>query len=119
MKTCPAVIAALPREARALVKGWELHTLPGRVAVYIERRSCGRVRGHGCGAGGTLQCRRRERMPVTVLFSVGLAGACDPALRVGDIVRAGVVIDGRTGERFENSSVRRGTGDHRHDCQCE
>jgi adenosylhomocysteine nucleosidase len=40
--------------------------------------------------------------PVTVLVSVGLAGACDPALQVGDVVRAGVVVDSRTGERFAN-----------------
>jgi adenosylhomocysteine nucleosidase len=44
--------------------------------------------------------------PVTALLSVGLAGACDPALRVGDIVRAGEVIDSGTGERYSNSQFR-------------
>jgi len=43
---------------------------------------------------------------VTALISVGLAGACDPALHVGEIVRAGVVIDSQTGERFANSQFR-------------
>jgi nucleoside phosphorylase len=38
--------------------------------------------------------------PVTRLISAGVAGGCDPALRVGDVVRAGVVVDTRTGERF-------------------
>jgi len=45
-------------------------------------------------------------MPVTALISVGVAGACNPSLHVGDIVRAGVVIDGQTGERFDNSQFR-------------
>jgi len=45
-------------------------------------------------------------MPVTVLISAGLAGACDPALRVGEIVRAGIVIDSRTGERFESPQFK-------------
>jgi len=40
---------------------------------------------------------------VKALLSVGLAGACDPALRIGEIVRAGVVIDGVTGERVVDS----------------
>jgi adenosylhomocysteine nucleosidase len=31
---------------------------------------------------------------------VGLAGACDPALRAGDVIRAGIVIDAKTGEQF-------------------
>jgi len=103
MKTCPAVIAALPREVRALVKGWELHTLPGRVAVYTNGEAVVACAGMGAARAAVAVQAAMERMPVTVLLSVGLAGACDPALRVGDIVRAGVVIDGQTGERFENS----------------
>jgi adenosylhomocysteine nucleosidase len=39
-------------------------------------------------------------MPVTDLVSVGLAGACDPKLQVGDVVRAGVVIESGSGARF-------------------
>ena len=45
-----------------------------------------------------------EAMPVKALLSVGLAGACDPKLKVGEIVRAGVVVDARSGERFEGSA---------------
>jgi adenosylhomocysteine nucleosidase len=41
--------------------------------------------------------------PVTALLSVGLAGACDPGLRVGEIVRAGLVIDTQSGERLRVS----------------
>jgi adenosylhomocysteine nucleosidase len=42
-------------------------------------------------------------MPVTALLSVGLAGGCDPALKAGEIVRAGAVIDEETALRFESS----------------
>src|SRR5258708_19604646 len=44
--------------------------------------------------------------PVTTLFSVGLAGACDPTLKVGDIVRAGTVVDTRSGERFSDPKFK-------------
>src|ERR1700691_6283670 len=73
MNQFPAMIAALPREVKGLVRGWNAHELPGKVFVYTDG---------------------------SAVVSVGLAGACDPALRVGDLVRAGVVVDGRTGERF-------------------
>jgi adenosylhomocysteine nucleosidase len=43
---------------------------------------------------------------VAALLSVGVAGACDPALQVGAVVRAGVVVDVRTGERFEDSQFK-------------
>ena len=43
---------------------------------------------------------------MTALISAGLAGACDPALRVGDVVRAGVVIDSRTGESFADAEFK-------------
>jgi adenosylhomocysteine nucleosidase len=44
--------------------------------------------------------------PVTALLSVGLAGACDPSLRIADIVRAGVVVDTQSGERYSNPQFK-------------
>jgi adenosylhomocysteine nucleosidase len=44
--------------------------------------------------------------PVTTLLSVGLAGACDPSLKIGDIVHAGVVVDTQSGERYSNSQFK-------------
>ena len=46
--------------------------------------------------------------PVTALVSAGLAGACDPSLRAGDVVRASVVVDAKTGERFEAAGSESG-----------
>ena len=106
MKPCLAIVAALPREVRALVKGWERRRLPGRVVVYTNGQAVVACAGMGAARAALAAEAAMAAMPVTALVSAGLAGGCDPALRVGEIVRAGVVIDGRTGERFDNSQFR-------------
>ena len=99
----PAIIAALPREVSALVKGWERRELPGRVVVYSNGHAVVACAGMGAGRAALAVEAAMAAMPVTALLSVGLAGACDRALGVGEIVRAGVVVDARTGERFDDS----------------
>ncbi len=103
-----AIIAALPREIAGLVRGlapdaalrrrgiW-LYRLPGAVVVAAGM-GASRV---ALGVEAALACGG-----VTALISAGVAGACDPGLRIGDVVRAGEVIDTRTGERFSNSQYR-------------
>jgi adenosylhomocysteine nucleosidase len=105
MNSCPAIIAALPREVSALVKDWERRVLPGRVVVYTNGEAVVACAGMGAERAELAVQAAMAAMPVTALLSVGLAGGCDPALQVGEIVRAGVVIDERTGERFESSRV--------------
>ena len=106
MKECPAIIAALPREVKGLVRGWKHRELPGKIFVYTNDVAVVACAGMGAArAALAVQAAMAER-PVTALLSVGLAGACDPALKVGEIVRAGVVIDSRTGEQFANSEFR-------------
>jgi adenosylhomocysteine nucleosidase len=102
MKECPAIIAALPREVKHLVRGWQEHRLPGKMVVYSN--DVGVVACAGMGAArATLAVQAAMSIrPVTALLSVGLAGACDPALRVGEIIRAGVVVDTQSGERFSD-----------------
>jgi adenosylhomocysteine nucleosidase len=102
----PAIIAALPRELERLVRGWERRELPGKVFVYTSGSAVAACAGMG-GARVALAVEAAMKAgPVTALLSVGLAGACDPALRVGDLVRAGEVIDSGTGERYSNSQFR-------------
>jgi adenosylhomocysteine nucleosidase len=106
MKECPAIIAALPREVKHLVCGWQEHRLPNKTVLYtndVAVVACG-----GIGpARATLAIQAAMAMkPVTALLSVGLAGACDPSLKVGDIVRAGVVVDTQSGERYSNSQFK-------------
>ena len=106
MKECTAIIAALPREVNALVKGWERREVGQRVFVWTNGSAVVACAGMGA-ARAALACEAAMKaVPVTVLISAGLAGGCDAKLRVGDVVRAGVVIDSRTGERFEGEGER-------------
>jgi adenosylhomocysteine nucleosidase len=103
MKECPAIIAALPREVKHLVRGWQEHKLPNKTIVYTNDFAVVACAGMGP-ARATLAAHAAMSMKtVTALLSVGLAGACDPSIQVGDIVRAGVVVDTQSGERYSNS----------------
>lgn len=97
------IIAALPREISALVQGWKRRQSPGGVVVYTDGHAVVACAGMGAARAELAVQAAMATIPLTSLISVGLAGACDPALRVGDIVRAGVVIDSRTGDRFEDA----------------
>jgi adenosylhomocysteine nucleosidase len=106
MKACPAIIAALPREVKRLVRGWQEHRLPGKITVYTNDFAVVACAGMGA-ARATLAVQAAMSIrPVTALLSAGLAGACDPSLRVGDIVRAGTVVDTQTGERFNDPEFK-------------
>jgi adenosylhomocysteine nucleosidase len=106
MKECPAIIAALPREVKHLVRGWQEHRLPNKTLVYTNDFAAVACAGMGP-ARATLAIQAAMALkPVTALLSVGLAGACDPSLRVGEIVHAGVVVDAQSGERHSNSQFK-------------
>jgi adenosylhomocysteine nucleosidase len=106
MKECPAIIAALPREVKHLVRGWQQHRLPNKTVVYTNGFAVVACGGIGP-ARATLAVQAAMAMkPVTTLLSVGLAGACYPSLKIGDIVRAGVVVDTQSGERYSNSEFK-------------
>jgi len=103
MKPCPAIIAALPREVSALVKGWECRRLPGNIVVYTKGQAVVACAGMGAARAALAAEAAMAAMPVTALLSAGLAGACDPSLLVGEVVRAGLVIDEKSGEQFTGS----------------
>jgi adenosylhomocysteine nucleosidase len=106
MKECPAIIAALPREIKHLVRGWQEHKLPNKTIAYTNDFAVVVCAGMGP-ARATLAVQAAMAMkPITALLSVGLAGACDPTLKVGDIVHAGVVVDTQSGERYSNSQFK-------------
>jgi len=102
MKECPAIIAALPREIKQLVRGWQQHRLPGKITAYTTDSAVVVCAGMGPQRATLAVQAALSLKPITALISTGLAGACDSSLHVGDIIRAGVVIDTRTGERFTN-----------------
>ena len=106
MKECPAIIAALPREVKGLVRGWQEHKFPGNVVAYTNDFAVVCCAGMGAERAILAVQAAMSLKPVTTLLSVGLAGACDPSLGIGDIIQAGVVVDSLTGERFDNSQFR-------------
>jgi adenosylhomocysteine nucleosidase len=106
MNECPAIIAALPREVKHLVRGWQVHKQADKTIVYTNDFAVVACAGTGP-SRATLAVQAAMAMkPITSLFSVGLAGACDPSLKIGDIVRAGVVVDTQSGERYSNSQFK-------------
>lgn len=101
-----AIIAALPRELKGLVSGWEqVETLRPEVSVYRRGRAMAACAGIGvdCAAlavDAVLRHAREQGRTPEELISFGLAGACDPTLRAGDLRWCGTVVDARSGERF-------------------
>jgi adenosylhomocysteine nucleosidase len=100
MKACPAIIAALPREVASLVRGWQEHRLPGKIVLYTNDFAVVACAGMGAARATLAVQAAMSFKPVSSLLSIGLAGACDPKLQVGEVVTAGVVVDTQTGERF-------------------
>jgi adenosylhomocysteine nucleosidase len=105
-----AIIAALPREIAALVRGISpddglrtrgifLYRLPGAVVIAA-----------GMGAlRATLAVKTAlEDAPGATLISVGLAGGCAPGLAPGAVAEVAVVVDARTGERYGSSALSSG-----------
>jgi adenosylhomocysteine nucleosidase len=97
-----AIIAALPREIAALVKGARpdrsllvrgIHhyRLPGAVVVAA-----------GMGASRATLAVESALLTggVTMLVSAGLAGSCSPQIAAGAIVEATQILDTHTGERY-------------------
>jgi adenosylhomocysteine nucleosidase len=104
-----AMVAALEREVRALVKGWRRseREYEGRRFEFFENGQAVLV----CGGIGA-EAARRATEAVIVLYqpdlvqSVGFAGALDPALTVGEIFTPNTVIDARDSSSVETSTGR-------------
>jgi adenosylhomocysteine nucleosidase len=106
MKEFPAFIAALPREVKHLVRGWQENRLPNKIVTYTNEFAIVACAGMGPERATLAVQAAMTAKPVTTLISVGFAGACDPLLKAGDIVRGGVVVDTQSGERYINSEYK-------------
>jgi adenosylhomocysteine nucleosidase len=95
-------VAALPREVASLVKGWRGDEgLRGRgVHLYWSGDAVVACAGMGTHRAALAVEAALAIGPVSQLVSIGWAGACNAEYKAGDVVRAQVVIDARTGERF-------------------
>ena len=105
-----AIVAALEREVRPLVKSWRVSEKEhdGRRFRFFEKEDVVLVCG-GIGAGAA----RRAAEAVIAIFgpeivcSTGFAGALGPRLKVGDLVQPRTVINAGDGSR---TAVPGGTG---------
>jgi adenosylhomocysteine nucleosidase len=102
MKQRIAIIAALPREVAALVRGVEPHATFQQRGILVYQLPDVVVVAGGMGAHrATLAFEAARAMaPIAMVISVGLAGACSAGLAAGEMAEAAMVIESRTGERF-------------------
>lgn len=102
-----AIVAALEREVRPLVRFWSLSDREheGRRFRFFEHNDAVAV----CGGIGPEAARRAAEAVLAlyhpeIIYSVGFAGALDPSLKVGDIVQPSRVVNASDG----SSTILRG-----------
>ncbi len=105
-----AIVAALEREVRPLVKSWRVSEkeFSGRRFRFFERGDVVLV----CGGIGAEAARRAAEAVIAiygpgVVYSAGFAGALDPALKVGEIVQPRRVVNASDGSSL---TLDRGEG---------
>jgi adenosylhomocysteine nucleosidase len=103
-----AIVAALEREVRPLVKRWRVteKEYVGRRSRFFEKDDVVLV----CGGIGAEAARRAAEAVISLyapalVYSAGFAGALDPALKVGTVVQPARVVNAGDG-----SSVSLGQG---------
>src|ERR1700733_6887568 len=105
-----AIVAALEREVRPLIREWRLceKEIHGRRFRFFEKEEVVLISG-GIGAEAA---RRAAEAVIAIyapamVYSVGFAGALDPALKVGEVVQPRRVINAGDGSSV---SLDRGEG---------
>lgn len=107
-----AIVAAMEREVHPLVGSWRMtaQTHSGRTFRFFLRQADEVVL--VCGGIGAEAARRAAEAVIAlyspeVIWSVGFAGALDPALKVSDVLQPGVVVNAADGSR---TSIANGQG---------
>ena len=102
-----AIVAALDREVRPLIKRWRINNreYDGRNFKFFENDSAVLV----CGGIGAEAARRACEAVIKLyqprlVISTGFAGALDPELEVGRMLTPRLVIDANDGSRTEVGS---------------
>ena len=106
-----AIVAALEREVKPLVKHWKLSEKEhsGRRFRFFEQDDAVLV----CGGIGAEAARRAAEAVIAIyapamVYSVGFAGALEPQMNAGEVAQPAQVIDSRDGSRVK-LSVGKGT----------
>ena len=98
-----AIIAALPGELKAFVQGWP-HSSRNGIDFWAQRDEEEEWIAACAGVGQAAATRAfagiEDGGPIDLVFSVGWAGALNPAIAAGTAYNVAGVIDTRTGERF-------------------
>jgi adenosylhomocysteine nucleosidase len=101
-----AIVAALEREVRPLVKRWRVSEKEhsGRQFRFFEEGEVALV----CGGIGAEPARRAAEAVIamyapTVVYSVGFAGALELGLKAGDVIQPSQVINAGDGSRVNVS----------------
>jgi adenosylhomocysteine nucleosidase len=98
-----AIIAALPKELKPLVKGWSEQSANG-VKIWHHREGSSEwiaaCAGMGVDAATRACAEVAKNGGLDALFSIGWAGALQNGLIAGQAYRVAGVIDGQTGERI-------------------
>jgi adenosylhomocysteine nucleosidase len=113
-----AVVVALEREVRPLIKEWRASEKEGggRRFRFFEKDEFVLV----CGGIGAEAARRAAEAVIAmyapaVIYSAGFAGALDPKLKVGDIVQPQRVVNAGDGSSIDlagvNAGVNPGSGE--------
>lgn len=102
-----AIVAALEREARPLVRRWRVQEKEhaGRTFRFFENENVVLV----CGGIGAEAARRAAEAVIalyapSVVYSAGFAGALDPALKVADVIQPRQVIDAGDASRADTGA---------------
>ena len=97
-----AVIAALPRELRAVVGRRKADAAMAARGIYLYRMERATLVAAGMGSGRVSLAVEAALADggVDEVISVGLAGGCSEEALPGTVLEAGMVVDSRTGERF-------------------
>ncbi len=100
--TRTALIAAMPAELKAIVRGWQ-HKSRNGVHTWAHRDDnlyVAACAGAGQAAATRAFAEVERDAPIDLVFSIGWAGALTPDLAPGTAHNVAGVIDVQTGERF-------------------
>jgi adenosylhomocysteine nucleosidase len=97
-----AILAALPREVRPLVRGWSAPMVSRQEGTSVWESEHAIVVCAGMGKERVTRALglAESRGPLHSVISVGYAGALRHGMRIDRVYSPAIVIDGQTGERF-------------------
>ena len=101
MRSRIAIVAAMARELRPLVRDWKLESSTGAVTVYCSELAIAAFAGIGAESATRATAAALNQGPVHLLVSAGLAGGLHAGVAGGTVHPVKKVVDALTGEVYE------------------